>query len=104
MLTNWLNVVVIFIDLEHVYLSERENKLNRINYITTKNSCLKKMDIKINTLRSIDTEQPADCLEWCTHPDYSHHFICGTYHLEDGETDFSKAPTSMPLHNSKSTE
>lgn len=51
--------------------------------------------MKINTLHVIDTEQPSDSVEWCTHPDFPHHFICGTYHLEDGETDFSKAPTSM---------
>lgn len=50
------------------------------------------MDIK--TLHTLDTHQPADCIEWCTHPDYPHHFICGTYHLEEGETDFSQPPTS----------
>lgn len=50
--------------------------------------------MQVNTLHSIDTKQPADCLEWCTHPEYPHHFICGTYHLEEGETDFSQAPTS----------
>lgn len=53
-----------------------------------------KLIMRINTLHTIDTKQPADCLEWCTHPDYPHHFICGTYHLEEGETDFSQAPTS----------
>lgn len=50
--------------------------------------------MEIKTLHELDTEQPADCLEWCIHPDYPHHFICGTYHLEDGETDFTKPPTS----------
>lgn len=50
--------------------------------------------MEIKTLHELDTEQPADCLEWCPHPDYPHHFICGTYHLEDGETDFTKPPTS----------
>lgn len=49
----------------------------------------------IKTLHTLDTQQPADCLEWCTHPDFPHHFICGTYHLEEGETDFSQPPTSM---------
>lgn len=50
--------------------------------------------MEIKTLHELDTEQPADCLEWCPHPDYPHHFICGTYHLEEGETDFTKPPTS----------
>lgn len=55
--------------------------------------------MEIKTLHTLDTVQPADCLEWCTHPDFPHHFICGTYHLEEeGETDFSKAPTSK-IHN-----
>lgn len=49
--------------------------------------------MKINTLQCIDTEQPADTLEWCTNPNYSHYFVCGTYQLDDGEPDFSKAPT-----------
>lgn len=50
--------------------------------------------MEIKTLHALDTEQPADCLEWCTHPDFPHHFICGTYHLEEGEKDFSQPPTS----------
>lgn len=49
--------------------------------------------MKVETLHTIDTEQPADSIEWCTHPDYPHHFICGTYHLEEGQTDISQAPT-----------
>lgn len=53
------------------------------------------MSMEIKTLHTLDTQQPADCLEWCTHPDFPHHFICGTYHLEEGETDFSQPPTSM---------
>lgn len=50
--------------------------------------------MEIKPLHMLDTEQPSDCLEWCTHPDYPHHFICGTYQLEEGETDFSQPPTS----------
>lgn len=49
--------------------------------------------MKIETLHSINTEQPADSIEWCTHPDFSHYFICGTYQLEEGERDFSQAPS-----------
>lgn len=55
--------------------------------------------MEINTLHSIDTQQPADTVEWCTHSDYSQYFICGTYHLEkDDEVDFSQPPTSTPNH------
>lgn len=51
--------------------------------------------MKIETLHTINTEQPADALEWCTHPDFQHYFICGTYQLEEGERDFTQAPSSM---------
>lgn len=55
--------------------------------------------MQLTTHCTVDTQQPADCLEWCTHPEFPHHFICGTYHLEEeGETDFSQAPTSTFLH------
>lgn len=51
--------------------------------------------MRINTLHSIDTKQPADCLEWCPHPNYPNHFICGTYQLEEqGENDIKQAPAS----------
>ena len=50
--------------------------------------------MKIETLHTIDTEQPADTLEWCPHPDFVNFFVCGTYQLEKGETDFTQAPTS----------
>lgn len=49
--------------------------------------------MKIEILQEIDTEQPADTVEWCTHPDFSQHFIYGTYQLEESANDFSKAPT-----------
>lgn len=49
--------------------------------------------MKIKTLHELNTEQPADTVEWCTHPSFPHHFIYGTYQLEESETDFSKAPT-----------
>lgn len=66
--------------------------INKPGYILN-NTC----DMNIKTLQCIDTEQPADTLEWCPNPNYSHYFVCGTYQLDDGETDFSKAPTSMTL-------
>lgn len=55
--------------------------------------------MKIETLYELNTEQPADTVEWCTHPLFPHHFIYGTYQLEESETDFSKAPTCTYLVN-----
>ena len=36
---------------------------------------------------SIDTELPADSVEFCPHPDASNIFVCGTYKLEDQQSD-----------------
>ena len=36
---------------------------------------------------SIDTELPADSVEFCPHPDASNVFVCGTYKLEDQQSD-----------------
>lgn len=58
-------------------------------------NCLCVYTMEINTLHSIDTQEPADTVEWCTHPDYMQYFVCGTYHLEKDDKDFSQPPTSM---------
>lgn len=55
--------------------------------------------MKIETLHELNTEQPADTVEWCTHPSFPNHFIYGTYQLEESENDFSKAPTCTYAEN-----
>ena len=46
---------------------------------------------------SIDTELPADAVEFCPHPDASNIFVCGTYKLEDQQNDqgASRPPASQ---------
>lgn len=50
----------------------------------------------IQLLHTIDTEYSADSIEWCTHPNYKHIFVCGTYQLEEKKDDNVDAPS--PCH------
>jgi diphthamide biosynthesis protein 7 len=45
----------------------------------------------------MDTELPADSVEFCPHPDASNIFVCGTYKLEDQQSDqgVSQPPTTQ---------
>lgn len=43
--------------------------------------------MNITTLHSIDTEYSADSIEWCPNKTFENYFVCGTYQLEESDTE-----------------
>lgn len=50
------------------------------------------LQVTINTLQSVLTDCPADTVEWCPANQLQQYLLCGTYHLEEQDSEVLQSP------------